>query len=241
MSYACIDQGEVRRRGLCEGVTCASPSLVRELVVEPLLEPIFDDTPFSSSPVPWGGGNRWFGGGHRPRPRHRRGPRPSFNSGANTVTSLPGRRVGGTIDRTPKDDFPRKPAPSTAIAYRSPSPSSYVPAPGQRTVRSTSSMAPSQYQASPTTYTARPTPVGAPRPAYSAAPRTVAAPTWRPQPQAAYRASGPPAKSLKGLGQLLSGAGSRWKYAALGLGALVVAQFFWWNAKAPQVLRLGGY
>ena len=29
----------------------------------------------------------------------------------------------------------------------------------------------------------------------------------------------------------------KWKWAAMGLGALVVAQFFWWDAKAPQVLR----
>ena len=33
----------------------------------------------------------------------------------------------------------------------------------------------------------------------------------------------------------------RWKYATVGLAALVVAQFFWWDAKAPQVLRGGGY
>jgi hypothetical protein len=31
-----------------------------------------------------------------------------------------------------------------------------------------------------------------------------------------------------------------WKYATMGLGALVVAQFFWWNKKAPEVLKLGG-
>lgn len=30
-----------------------------------------------------------------------------------------------------------------------------------------------------------------------------------------------------------------WQYATFALGALVVAQFFWWNAKAPQVLKLG--
>lgn len=33
-----------------------------------------------------------------------------------------------------------------------------------------------------------------------------------------------------------------WKYATVGFGVLVVAQFFWWNAKAPEVLKLGdGY
>jgi hypothetical protein len=30
-----------------------------------------------------------------------------------------------------------------------------------------------------------------------------------------------------------------WKYATLGLSALVVGQFFWWNKKAPEVLKLG--
>jgi hypothetical protein len=30
-----------------------------------------------------------------------------------------------------------------------------------------------------------------------------------------------------------------WKFAAIGLGALVVAQFVWWNKKAPGVLNLG--
>lgn len=29
-----------------------------------------------------------------------------------------------------------------------------------------------------------------------------------------------------------------WKVATFVLGGLVVAQFFWWNAKAPQVLNL---
>jgi hypothetical protein len=30
----------------------------------------------------------------------------------------------------------------------------------------------------------------------------------------------------------------KWKYAALGLGGLVVIQFFWWNQRAPGVLNL---
>jgi len=34
-------------------------------------------------------------------------------------------------------------------------------------------------------------------------------------------------------------ASSAWMYGAIGLGALVVGQFFWWNAKAPGVLKLG--
>lgn len=32
----------------------------------------------------------------------------------------------------------------------------------------------------------------------------------------------------------------KWKYATMGLGVLVVAQFFWWDSKCPQVLRGGG-
>jgi len=32
-----------------------------------------------------------------------------------------------------------------------------------------------------------------------------------------------------------------WKYATFGLAGLVVAQFFWWDAKAPEVLRGAGY
>lgn len=30
----------------------------------------------------------------------------------------------------------------------------------------------------------------------------------------------------------------KWKYATIGLGVLVVAQFVWWNRQAPQVLNL---
>lgn len=44
------------------------------------------------------------------------------------------------------------------------------------------------------------------------------------------------------LGQNASGGSAQvspnWKYATYALGALVVAQFFWWDAKAPQVLNL---
>jgi hypothetical protein len=43
------------------------------------------------------------------------------------------------------------------------------------------------------------------------------------------------------MGQATIAPETRWKYAALGLAGLVVAQFWWWNKKAPQVLRLGGY
>jgi hypothetical protein len=66
----------------------------------------------------------------------------------------------------------------------------------------------------------------------------------RQQPQTVYRAAPTTySKSLKGLGQAIvdSVTSPRWKYATIGLAALAVAQFFWWNAKAPQVLRLGGY
>lgn len=43
-----------------------------------------------------------------------------------------------------------------------------------------------------------------------------------------------------GLGQAAMTPETRWKYTALGLGALVIGQFFWWDSKAPQVLRGGG-
>lgn len=57
-----------------------------------------------------------------------------------------------------------------------------------------------------------------------------------PSPAATLRRHG-----LHGLGQTDESVSVRWKYATIGLGALVIAQFFWWNKKAPQVLRLGGY
>jgi hypothetical protein len=61
-----------------------------------------------------------------------------------------------------------------------------------------------------------------------------------------------PLKGLGGCGcQSTSGLGQAdpsgwqvsvgWKYATFALGALVVGQFFWWDSKAPQVLRGGGY
>lgn len=31
---------------------------------------------------------------------------------------------------------------------------------------------------------------------------------------------------------------AKWKYAAIGLGGLIVVQFIWWNRQAPQVLNL---
>lgn len=30
----------------------------------------------------------------------------------------------------------------------------------------------------------------------------------------------------------------KWKYAAIGLGSLVLVQFVWWNRQAPTVLNL---
>lgn len=269
MSYACIDRDELNRRGLCEGVPCAPPSIIRETVIEPLLEPIFDDTPFSSSPAPWSGGGRWFGGGGGRRPGRRPpvwrprapGQHHGVSSGPNTVSGRPGRRVGGTVDRSePQDDFPRRPAPSTSIAYaRSPSPS-YTAVPGQATVRSMAPPAqryqaapttytarqtaqPAQrYQAAPTTYTARPMAPSAPRTVYRASTTYTATPMRQQQPQTVYRGqSTTRSKSLKGLGQTDVGTSSRWRYTALGLAALAVAQFFWWNAKAPWVLRGKSY
>lgn len=43
------------------------------------------------------------------------------------------------------------------------------------------------------------------------------------------------------LGQISieTGVSRNWKYATFGLVALLGVQFWWWNKKAPQVLRLG--
>ena len=48
-------------------------------------------------------------------------------------------------------------------------------------------------------------------------------------------------QATSGLGQATMAPETRWKYATFALGALVVGQFFWWDSKAPQVLRGGGY
>jgi len=32
---------------------------------------------------------------------------------------------------------------------------------------------------------------------------------------------------------------ANWKYATIGLIGLAAFQFWWWNKKAPQVLKLG--
>lgn len=47
-------------------------------------------------------------------------------------------------------------------------------------------------------------------------------------------------QSASGLGQAMDPE-TRWRYTSYVLGALIVAQFFWWDSKAPQVLRGGGY
>jgi len=31
----------------------------------------------------------------------------------------------------------------------------------------------------------------------------------------------------------------QWKYATFGLGALIVAQFFWWQKRVPEQYRIG--
>ena len=30
----------------------------------------------------------------------------------------------------------------------------------------------------------------------------------------------------------------KWKYAAIGLGGLVIVQFLWWDQRCPQILNL---
>lgn len=246
MSYACIDQEELDRRGLCDGVRCSPP--IPTIIRETIVEPIFVDSFLSPPPPLWGGG--WFGGGrrhHHPRRRppvwHPRAPgqHHGVSSGPNTVVGRPGRRVGGTVDRGPQDDFPRGKAPSTSIAHARPSSPSYAAVPNQYTARP---MAPpaQRYQAAPTTYTTRPMAPSAPRTTYHASTTYTARP-MRQQAQTVYRAAPTTySKSLKGLGQAIAeGVTSRWKYMTVGLAALAVAQFFWWNAKAPWVLRGKSY
>jgi hypothetical protein len=203
MSYACIDRDELDRRGLCDGVPCAPPSLVREMIIEPILEPLWDPNPFYGSQTSWDSGAPWVGSRHG-RPGRRLGHKPSWRPNS----PAPHRVAGGGGQSGPSTSMMRPHGGTT-----------YSMAPGQQTMRPRS--APTTYRAS-TSYTT--TPMRA--------------------PQQSYKASGGQtqmrSRSLKGLGQT-EGVSTRWKYAALGLAGLVVAQFFWWNAKAPQVLRLGGY
>jgi len=89
------------------------------------------------------------------------------------------------------------------------------------------------YQGASTTYTSRP---AAAEPA-----QTVYRPSARyPEAPEAPRSRRPFRAPVSGLGQAAD-VSPRWKWATFGLVGLVVAQFWWWNKKAPQVLRLGGY
>ncbi len=204
MSYACIDRDELDRRGLCDGVPCAPPSLVREMIIEPILEPLWDPNPFYGSPTSWDSGALW--GGKPGRPARRHGHKPSWRPNS----PAPHRVAGGGGQSGPSTSMMR-PRGGTAA---------YSMAPGQQTMRTRS--APTTYRAS-TSYTT--TPMRA--------------------PQQSYKASGGQtqmrSRGMKGLGQAVDGVSTRWKYATFGLVALAVAQFWWWNKKAPQVLRLGGY
>lgn len=111
----------------------------------------------------------------------------------------------------------------------------YEASPTTYTARLSTAPTARRYEAAPTTYTARPSTV-APRASYQAAP---AARTATPM---AYSGQSTRSKSMKGLGQADTGTtSSRWKYAALGLAALAVAQFFWWDRRAPWVLRGKSY
>jgi hypothetical protein len=203
MSYACIERDELDRRGLCDGVPCAPPSLVREMIVEPILEPLWDPNPFYGGPAPWDGGAPWVGSRHG-RPGRRPGHKPSWRPNS----PAPRRAAGGGQS-----------GPSTSM-MRPRGGAAYSMAPGQQTMQPRS--APTTYRAS-TSYTT--TPMRA--------------------PQQSYKASGGQtqmrSRGMKGLGQIVDGVSTRWKYATFGLIGLVIAQAWWWNRAAPQVLRLGGY
>jgi hypothetical protein len=47
-----------------------------------------------------------------------------------------------------------------------------------------------------------------------------------------------PAIPIAGLGEA-EPVSANWKYASFGLVALLGVQFWWWNKKAPEVLKLG--
>ena len=47
-----------------------------------------------------------------------------------------------------------------------------------------------------------------------------------------------PAIPIAGLGEAET-VSANWKYATFGLVGLLGVQFWWWNKKAPEVLRLG--
>lgn len=223
MSYACIDREELDRRGLCEEAPLTT--IVRETVMEPILpsvEPLFETDPFV--PVSWGsgrfGGSRFAGGGGW----HGRGPGGRRLSGGPQRSSGGLRRAAGGgsggsgVVRQAGTSYVASAPSSTSRRLVAKTPEyrasqTYAPAPMQVVSRGT------QYQAAPPRAAAPTMTVKQP---YSVAPTTYT-------------------KTLKGLGQVVDGVSPRWKWAALGLTALLGVQFWWWNKKAPQVLRLGGY
>jgi hypothetical protein len=236
MSYACIDREELARRGLCEPGTCEPPppTIIRETLLEPILpsvEPLFASDPFV--PVSWGsgrsGGSR-FGGGRRGGSR-RLGGGIVRQPGTRTVA---GGGDGGGIVRQPGTNYVAT-APSTGAQlvakpaeYRA---SATYSTPARAVVSRGREYTASQPYARATrsvvarnTYTAAPPRAAAPtmgvKTSYSVAPTTYT-------------------KSLKGLGQVAGSVSPYWKWAALGLVGLVGVQFWWWNKKAPQVLKLG--
>jgi hypothetical protein len=202
MSYACIDQEELNRRGLCDGVACAPPSIVRETIFEPIMEPLFSSEPFVPRPIARSGKAR-RPSGRRPswEPRHQQVLR-SGPSGPSRLTTTTTARPGGPVSRSGAGTMVSRPSGYSASTSYASTPTRMVSRGPQYAARQNLAPTSMQYRGAPAQMTA---------------------------------------KGFKGLGQLVDSVSTRWKYAALGLGALVVAQFFWWDARAPQVLRGGGY
>jgi hypothetical protein len=239
MSY-CITQDEIDRRGICADASCAPPLTIRETIIEPLLtEPLFESDPFLPSFI--GGG----GDGGRRRPWQKK---PSWKSGKPSWKQT----VGGGG------------APTTSIMQPRGSTTNYVADTGKANVtRSVVSRGPEytvqagtarvtrsvdggpRYTAQAPTARARAvvsrgTEYRVSSPGYARVTRSVSPSQQTSNQQSTARVSG---KALKGFGQISieTGVSPRWKWAALGLVGLLGVQFWWWNKKAPQVLKLGGY
>lgn len=222
MSYACIDREELDRRGFCDGVSCEPPSIIRETIFEPIMEPIFESDPFVPSFLR--GGSSRFGGGGSGGQRH-------------------GRLKGGRRPWQPRHQQVLQSgsdSPSTAIMR--PQTSSYSRAPGKQTSRApvyraragqaaTPSLAPR-----PTQYTTRRDSA----PASRNVPRQ--APTYRAASTPRQTATAPTSRrgNLKGFGQTEASSNCvipLWKYATFGLTALLIVQAAWWINHYPKFAR----
>jgi len=225
MSYACIDRDEVARRGLCEGAA-TQPLIIREVLVRPVRE-----LAFNSVTLPPATGFR-----HAPmrisRPRGRGRPRQALGRASYAPPvppSISGRRMAPPAAQGcqgPSTAYTSRPAaPVTPGAIYDASPPTYTATPARQQFQTV--IGPSM------TYASRQAAAEPAQTAYRPSARYPEAPE-APMSRRPFRAP------VSGLGQAAD-VSPRWKWATFGLVGLVVAQFFWWDARAPQVLRGGGY